>query len=206
MKSFENDGVRLDMGSGYVRGLHRKAPLYPQMSYWIVVKDGIPVDLVRENPSGKTNVSIIDSIKEKERTGRPKHVPSSYWPRRTEAGLRFVEISNMELHNVLGNPVEMAKFRKVRIPSKPRATHSDNIKRLVIEARSAGDTWGAISKRYGVPKGTARRWCEGVRKGVPQATLQGTCAQPSETRIDTGLKSANSDDHRVVSGHMEVSK
>lgn len=256
MKSFENDGVRLDMGSGYDRALHQEEPLYPNseirgyatlqcdgsfkavsykmgervnlgtfptqkaareainrfeaktprqgMTYWIVVKDGVPVDLVRENPSGKTNVSIIDSMKEKKRTGRPKHIPSAYWPRRIEAGLRFVEITDMQLHNILGRPEEMAKFRRARLPSKRRSKHSAETKRRVIEARESGSTWGAITKRYGVTKSTARYWCQGVRKEAPHAYLQGRCANGSETRMDAGLKSANSDDHRPVSEHKEV--
>ena len=177
------------------------------MTYWIVVKDGTPVDLVRENPSGKTNVSIIDSMKEKERTGRPRHVPSAYWPRRIEAGLRFVEITDMQLHNVLGRPEEMAKFRRARLPSKRKAKHSEETKRRVIEARiEAGDSWAAISKRYGVTKSTARYWCQGVRKEAPQATLQGRCAERSETRVVTGPNPANSDDHRPAFDHTEVAQ
>lgn len=206
MKSFETDGFAIDTGSGYDRKLHTRAPK-AQVTHWIVVKDDVPVDLLRENPSGKTAVSVIDSMKEKSRTNRPRHALSAFWPRRIKVGLRYVEITDTQFHSILGRSDEMGAFRKARLPSKRRSKHSEETKRRVIEARTeAGYSWAVISKRYGVPKGTARRWCEGVRKEAPQATLQGRCAQRPETRIDAGPNPANSDNHRPAVSYMEVAQ
>lgn len=176
MKAFEHDGFQLDTGSGYDRKKHPRT-----MTYWIVVKDSVLVDLVRENPLG-TSISLIDSIAEKDRTGRAKQVPSVYWPRRFQDGLEFVAITAEQLQNILSSARQMSTFRKVAEPKK----YSDELKRQVIEARASGQSWGAISRLYDVPRSTAQRFCSGVRNCLTHTNLQGRCTQSSETRIDKG--------------------
>ena len=158
MKSFEKDNTKLDMGSGYDRKRHQPAA-NESMTYWIVIKDGKPVDLVRENTSRKTAVSVVDTRLEKHHKRKQRQMPSVYWPRTVEDGLNFVELDEFQFHGVLSDRSTMTKLFEARNPLA-RARYSDETKQAVIEARLSGSKWPAIVSQYGVARSTAQYWVE----------------------------------------------
>jgi hypothetical protein len=125
---------------------------WPSTRYFAVYKDGAdkPSDLVREQPSGKY-ISIIDTMQARARSGNARWQETIFKPT-DETEKDWVELSAHEVQEVLS-----AGLKDFSRAKKTRRSHAQT-KRLVVEARQAGESWAVIAKRYGVDPSVAKQW------------------------------------------------
>jgi hypothetical protein len=219
MKSFEKDGVRLDMGSGYVGASDKKAPLYRNLTfnsckgYWIVgeaASDWTPQYGYQRwsvwRCDGKGNVfKHAGKCLNDPETGNTHYLDPVIDSEPAMFGsdwLYYVE-RGVENH---GDPEIEAKKREGSGKARGVRHDMDEVRAYIAQRPSVR----VIMERFGVSRRTAYRWVE--KYAVTSDTvchahpLDNGCATTPKNGVVKGLKSANSDDHRVVSGHTEVSK
>lgn len=150
------DGIKLDT-SGYSKA--------EPVSYWLVARNGKPRDLVREE--GNKAISVLETRLNNDSVGKQKKgdtfkrrhfVASEFFPRNDEkydyfalSHEQFVELSSEDL----------IRFRpKSEAAAVHGKRHSGNTKRIVLERRETGDSYGHIASVTGVSKKTVIRWCQ----------------------------------------------
>tara|TARA_Y100000385_G_scaffold282270_1_gene336425 strand:- start:611 stop:1030 length:420 start_codon:yes stop_codon:yes gene_type:complete len=125
---------------------------WPATRYFAVFKDGAdkPSDLVKEQPSGKL-ISLIDTMNARAKSKSAGWQHSVFtWSEDTDVD--WVELSAHEVQEALASGLKDYSRAK-----KTRRSHAQT-KRLVIEARQAGDSWAMITKLYGVDPSVAKTW------------------------------------------------
>jgi len=125
---------------------------WPATRYFAVYKDGAdkPSDLIRELPSGK-RISIIDTMQARARS-KSANWQETIFKLTDETEKDWVELSAHEVQEALSSGLKSYSRAK-----KTRRSNAQT-KRLVIEARTAGDSWAVIADRYGVDPSVAKHW------------------------------------------------
>ena len=125
---------------------------FPATRYFAVYKDGAdkPSDLVREQPSGRL-ISIIDTMQARARSGNARW-QETIFKLTDDTEKDWVELTPHEVQEALSSGLKDYSRSK-----KTRRSHAQT-KRLVVEARKAGDSWAVIADRYGVDPSVAKHW------------------------------------------------
>ena len=160
MKSFEHDGVTLNM-SGYdtvlnSRGNATAGKPISRHKYYAVYRDGDanPTDLVREQPSGKL-ISIIDTKRERAHSKKAGWQVSAF-KYSEEQDHNFVELTFEEVQDILKGGIK--GFGRAKRATTKRRSYTADQKRVVLEALATGSTPAAVERLYGIPAATAKSW------------------------------------------------
>ena len=122
-------------------------------SYWLVLKDGKPRDLVRSTATMNTSVVETERLLKHKR-----FVESDYFPMDHEL-YEYVAISQQELME-LSSPKKIWKFKANDRFSERGNRHDSEKREVVLESYEAGRTVANISKDFKVSRATVYRWIQ----------------------------------------------